>query len=132
MNREGFVYYIACTETKRIKIGFTQGKVEKRLAALQTGSPTKLTVVAVHPGSDDDERRFHNRHSSKRLHGEWFEMDEELFIHICAATCYAAGQALGDDRPIDKYTALGLEMVKRHLGELPFELEELIGWETLQ
>lgn len=78
----GHIYYIGCAETQRVKIGFTTRSLSKRLRALQTGSPTKLGVLAWHKGTMEDEQRLHERFADERLHGEWFDMSGRLLEHL--------------------------------------------------
>lgn len=78
---EGTIYYLMCSETGRMKIGYTRGDVQKRLKSLQTGSPTKLRVAAIHPGTPESERRLHEQFAEDRLHGEWFDISPELILH---------------------------------------------------
>lgn len=47
---EGQIYFIRADKTHEIKIGFTGGDVDKRIAALQTGHPRELSLMATVPG----------------------------------------------------------------------------------
>lgn len=76
------IYYIACTATERLKIGYTQGEPEVRLKQLQTGSASDLRLIACHHGTLDDERRLHEKFADQRLRGEWFQMSEDLLEHL--------------------------------------------------
>jgi hypothetical protein len=73
------IYAIACEETHRIKIGYTSGRsAYKRLKSMQTGSPTRLTIVAEYDeGTRKQENDLHNALSDLGmwLHGEWFVDD---------------------------------------------------------
>lgn len=70
----GLVYFIA--SEKAIKIGYTTRSPGERLAALQTGSPEPLEVLAVlAPASLADERAIHRALAAHRLHGEWFDRE---------------------------------------------------------
>jgi hypothetical protein len=82
----GCIYYILSGETGRIKIGFTKGDPGKRLRALQTGSPTQIGIIAVHPGTPELEKRLHRQFAADRVHGEWFDFSDELLAHV-AETC---------------------------------------------
>lgn len=79
---EGYIYYIISAETGRMKIGYTKGDPKKRLKSLQTGSPTKLDIVAVHPGDLKTEADLHRQFSTDRTHGEWFDVSDDLLVHI--------------------------------------------------
>lgn len=67
------VYFIGCDELRAVKIGYTSSSdASGRLASLQTGSPHKLSILAVVPGPDSLEKRLHREFSRSRLSGEWF------------------------------------------------------------
>lgn len=91
------IYYIACTATERLKIGYTRGEPEVRLKQLQTGSAADLRLIACHPGGPEVERQLHDKFASCRARGEWFEMSESLFEHLSmivwleGARCAEAG-----------------------------------------
>lgn len=89
----GHIYYIGCGETQRVKIGYTKGSLNKRLRALQTGSPTKLSVLAWHKGSLADEQRLHHQFADERLHGEWFDMSSRLLAHLMNGAVIEVGNA---------------------------------------
>lgn len=72
-----FVYFIECSGTRAIKIGIAVD-VEKRLATLQTGNPSPMSVIAVVPGARANELRLHMRFRPERLRGEWFRGDGDL------------------------------------------------------
>lgn len=74
----GVVYFIACEPLGAVKIGYTGGSPASRLASLQTGSPTKLKLLAYFPGSLDDERRLHLAFKSLHIHGDWFRREWKL------------------------------------------------------
>ena len=83
----GFVYFIApeallCRqqddELRYVKIGYTGNKPEARLAALQTGCPAPLTLIAYIDGSPELERDFHNTFADLRMTGEWFCVAHKL------------------------------------------------------
>jgi hypothetical protein len=72
------VYFIEGEESRRIKIGFTAGRAEDRLRALQTGSPERLKLVATLPGSKLLEGQLHDRFAEDRCGGEWFRRSAAL------------------------------------------------------
>lgn len=78
----GWIYYIQCETTRRVKIGWTMLTPPDRLMALKTGSPTKLRVLTAQPGRYDIEFRVHAELSKSRLHGEWFEYSLAVQRHI--------------------------------------------------
>lgn len=117
----GCIYYISSAETGRVKIGYTDGNPRKRLRALQTGSPTKLAILAVHPGTRDTERRLHEEFSGDRTHGEWFDLSDDLIVHIAQVykLMIAAHQAVDAEPP--RWAVVGLngliEMLEADEGE---------------
>lgn len=73
------IYVIQAEVGGPVKIGYTSGAPEARLRNLQCGSPFKLIVLATIPeGAVDEEANLHKRFQSSRLHGEWFELSDEL------------------------------------------------------
>jgi len=79
---EGYVYFVRSEKTHAIKIGFTAGKIEDRLSALQTAHPYKLQVLAASCGSREYEKALHGRFGHLRLEGEWFEPHPDLMAFI--------------------------------------------------
>lgn len=122
----GWVYFIACTQTQRCKIGFTRGEVEKRLKALQTGSASELSLIAMQPGSVDTERALHERFAQYRIQGEWFEMSEPLFAYICLTVWSMAG--IYSDKGVipPEWMRLVLRMMREMSGPLPDHLEAML------
>lgn len=121
----GRIYYIACTETKRLKIGFTNGPVEKRLRALQTASPAPLTLIAVQAGTCHGERELHAKFAAQRVHGEWFEMSESLFEHVCMIVWLQAKRSLLLGEPVEQWVRTGLRTMNDSVGSLPEDLAAL-------
>lgn len=119
---KGLVYYIACPETFRLKIGYTAGKPEARLRSLQTGSPTRLSLMAVHPGTLDDERSLHFHLLDARVHGEWFSVDERVF-EFMAYVCWVAevdARYRGIETP--QWAERGLSVVRDEFGPMPTDI----------
>lgn len=79
---EGYVYFIKSEKTHEVKIGFTAGAIEKRMASLQTAHPCKLKLMAIIPGSMEHENSLHEKFDSIRLHGEWFRPSPDLLTFI--------------------------------------------------
>lgn len=78
------VYIIEQAETGYIKIGISED-VQKRLAALQTANPHKLTLryILTCPTTQDAqtiEHMLHQRYSDWRKSGEWFDVDADEAI----------------------------------------------------
>lgn len=69
---DGCVYFIAAPEVKRVKIGFSLGHPDERLAGLQTGSPVDLVPLGIVLGGLTVERKLHQRFAELRVRGEWF------------------------------------------------------------
>lgn len=74
------IYFIQDTHSRAIKIGTSKSPI-KRLASLQTAHGSKLVLVGVMDGGEQEERVLHQQFTRKR--GEWFEPTRELltFIH---------------------------------------------------
>ena len=70
-----YLYLIKCQQL--YKIGITND-IKSRLAQLSTGNPFELSVVRVfgYDNAEIVERAVHQRFSSNRKRGEWFELDE--------------------------------------------------------
>lgn len=71
---EGSVYFLADSDYRYMKIGFSRN-VERRLAAIQDGGPLALHLVDEFPGDVTDEQSVHAILKEHRLRGEWFEPD---------------------------------------------------------
>ena len=77
------IYFVQAEIIGRIKIGYADAEnVGHRIAALQTASPLKLDVLALHPGGRDLEKSFHRRFSRDRIIGEWFLPSGDLMEGI--------------------------------------------------
>lgn len=61
-----------------VKIGFTAGPIETRIARLQTGSPEKLVVIAEIVGDRSLEAGLHKQFRQQRAQGEWFRREGAL------------------------------------------------------
>lgn len=75
------IYFIQGDRGGPIKIGCA-GNPWQRLATLQTGNPTKLSVVAVVPGERAEEAGLHVRFAASRGQGEWFTPTPDLLAFI--------------------------------------------------
>lgn len=123
MSQRGIIYFIASAETSRVKIGFTTGNPNARLKTLQTGSPTKLTLLAVRSGTMDDEQWLHREFADERLHGEWFDSSDRLVAFlgfVCWSACKEAVQQ-GEQEP--KWARAGLDAIEEEFGNNPFDEE---------
>lgn len=75
------IYFVAAQNSGLIKIGVACDPVS-RLRDLQVGSPERLRLLAVTPGTAADERALHQRFSAHREHGEWFRPAPEVLALI--------------------------------------------------
>lgn len=74
------IYFIG-GDVGGIKIGRTI-RPHMRLVRLQIGSPIEIRILAVEPGGVAEEKAYHRRFASSRMHGEWFARTPELLAHI--------------------------------------------------
>lgn len=65
------IYFAQTNDNAFIKIGYASN-VKNRLAALQTGAPQGVKLLAAMPGDHKVERALHERFAGLRGHGEWF------------------------------------------------------------
>lgn len=108
----GYIYFIGCPETLRVKIGYTGGNPHARLRALQTGSPTPLSMIAMHPGTARDERDLHAQFAASRNHGEWFNMSKEIFDHMSLAVWLTANDCAESGKDAPKWVRTGLQVMQ--------------------
>jgi len=76
------VYFIQSIIGGPIKIGYTTEEVRRRLAALQTGNPHKLKILAWIHSPRTREAELHAQFAHARLEGEWFSPVPELLALI--------------------------------------------------
>lgn len=76
LDKPGFVYFVRFAD--RIKIGWS-GNPTRRFRNIPHDE-----VMAVIPGTMDDEHSYHNRFAALRVHGEWFRADRTLVDFIAA------------------------------------------------
>lgn len=84
----GFIYLINKENTRDYKIGITKNNVEKRLKQLQTGSSSLLLLINTFESVfyKQIEKLLHRHHLKNHVHGEWFEMDDDVvfsFKDLC-------------------------------------------------
>jgi hypothetical protein len=88
----GFVYFVQSADgVGPIKIGFAQD-VDRRLAAIQTGSPVPLRVIAFFAARRTDGTALHQMFREHRLHGEWFIPVPELVAIVDQHRSALAGE----------------------------------------
>lgn len=76
------VYFIQGKDSRRIKIGFTEGDVERRRYELQTGSAEELVVIGQFKARRSEENKIHKQFIHLSVGGEWFLESEELTAFI--------------------------------------------------
>ena len=68
-------------ESQRIKIGYS-GNPGRRIKELQTGNSRKLALMGWVSGGDKAyESTLHEKYSTFRVQGEWFEIDADDVIY---------------------------------------------------
>tara|TARA_R110000772_G_scaffold184082_4_gene295187 strand:- start:84 stop:398 length:315 start_codon:yes stop_codon:yes gene_type:complete len=77
-----------CGDLPKYKIGVTSRGVEKRIKQLQTGNSERIEVIQTFPSvfNRKIESSLHRKYETKRLEGEWFQLDNEdvdKFINEC-------------------------------------------------
>ena len=82
--RKGYhmIYFIQSGNDGPIKIGVTNGDVEKRLRNLQLANPEPLRLLATMDGDSDTECELHKRFDLYRIRGEWFAPSAEVIGFI--------------------------------------------------
>jgi hypothetical protein len=70
----GFVYLLC--DGEKFKIGMTRGKIEKRVAELQTGNPNKIWIHSYYETEYPSkiEKMLHGRHVASNVKNEWFDL----------------------------------------------------------
>jgi hypothetical protein len=129
--KPGWVYFVACPATMRLKIGHTKGNVYARLAALQTGSASPLRLMAKQPGTIDTERSLHTRFAKQRVQGEWFEVSGEILAYMWAVVWVMTRLSLKSGDDIEPWMLCGLRMFEDQGGPLPDDLHALIADEPV-
>ncbi len=85
LSRPGWVYFLAPETGDRVKIGFTELRVEVRRRQIQTMSPVPLTVVGFFWADQEAEAELHTLFDDERSHGEWFHASDRLLRFIARA-----------------------------------------------
>ena len=68
------IYVLGSDSFTYMKIGYTQMRMVYRLVNIQVGSPFKLFVLAVYPGTRDLETFIHTELAEYQLLNEWFDL----------------------------------------------------------
>lgn len=67
-------------DNKIYKIGYTKREVSQRINELKTGNPYEFDIVEVYQAENYGsaiEGKLHRTFRSKKINGEWFELDED-------------------------------------------------------
>lgn len=82
----GFVYLAHQDNTPYYKIGVSNN-VERRLASLQTSSPSKIVLIkSIRTDRYEHyEGELHERFAASRLNGEWFSFDRATLGSVIRA-----------------------------------------------
>lgn len=75
--------YLARRQDGRVKIGYTSGDPSHRLRSLKTGAGA-LELLGTMPGDTKLERALHDRYSSYRVEGEWFDLSQDHIEEVLA------------------------------------------------
>lgn len=78
----GFVYFIRGRITRRIKIGYVEDDIFRRLIEMQVGSPDPLELIGIVNASYAIEQKLHSILEEYNTHGEWFEGSPSLIRFI--------------------------------------------------
>jgi len=76
--REGYVYFLLFND--RIKIGFSKNPWS-RTDEMKTIAPESKLITVI-PGTNEDEKKYHERFSHLNIDREWFEYRDDLKNHI--------------------------------------------------
>lgn len=68
------VYFLKAGEY--IKIGYTKGRLFKRIADLQVGNPIKIEIEHFMAGSRVVEKKLHRIFKKYKVSGEWFKINK--------------------------------------------------------
>lgn len=75
------VYVVAGVAGGPVKIGYTSD-LQRRLTALQIGSPIKLRTLATFAGGKELEASIHRLLADYRLEGEWFDLADRNPVEV--------------------------------------------------
>jgi hypothetical protein len=78
IRRRSLIYFIRFGTHRLVKIGYSKDHPWKRMATMQTGTPERLHLLGMAPGSPEDEAAWHKRFAHLRVRGEWFKWTPEL------------------------------------------------------
>lgn len=75
------VYFIRDAERPEVKIGYSYSPTT-RMKALQCGHPRPLQLLGTIYGYRAEEAALHRKFKQYRLHGEWFQLSDEIVRFI--------------------------------------------------
>jgi len=75
------IYFIKA-ESGHVKIGYSKNNPIKRLEAIQTSKPYKLTLLKAIDGDHTQEWLIHLKFDSFRVMGEWFLLTDAILEFI--------------------------------------------------
>lgn len=110
-----YVYFIACKETWRWKVGFTKSDPQKRLKALQTGCPSELALMAYIEAGIDKELLIHNLFESERIRGEWFEGSDHFIAFVGLISWEVASKAIKEVGEAPEWTLAAIDAIEQSL-----------------
>jgi DNA-binding Xre family transcriptional regulator len=126
------IYFIGNKQEKVVKIGYTSNSIRDRLFALSVGCPYKLEIINVIGGGLWVEKSIHTLLESKRMRGEWFNLDEaEVNEVINKITAIIDGRAdesaiqLAEDYKINPEPKLKRIMRESNINQV--ELKKMTG-----
>lgn len=85
----GTIYVIGSQPVDIVKIGYTDGTAQARLAQLQTGNPALLEVLHSLSGELWLEQELHLVFAPHRLQGEWFSLGSDAVQRVTDAAALA-------------------------------------------
>lgn len=78
------LYFIQSGTGGPVKIGYTK-QLATRLKAIHKMNGGSVRFLGALAGTLEDEKRFHEKYASDRLHGEWFRLSPEILLFLCGA-----------------------------------------------
>lgn len=87
----GLIYFVEAVGLDRLKIGYTSGKIQARLAVIRTGSPVEIRpLLVLKDKAPQDEAALHRLFKPYRSHHEWYVAAPALVQYI-ADLCATKG-----------------------------------------
>lgn len=87
----GLIYFVEAVGLDRLKIGYTSGKIQARLAVIRTGSPVEIRpLLVLKDKAPQDEAALHRLFRPYRSHHEWYVAAPALVQYI-ADLCATKG-----------------------------------------